>query len=61
MRFRLSAALMLSGAGSVGAQVIWSKLFALGLGHESSSLLLVVSAVMTGLALGALWWTPSRF
>lgn len=61
MRFRLSAALVLSGAGSVGAQVLWSKLFGLGLGHESVSVLLVVCAVMVGLALGALWWTPQRF
>ena len=61
MRFRLSVALALSGAGSVGAQVVWSKLFAQGLGHEMTSVVSVVCAVMFGFAGGAFLWKPTRF
>jgi spermidine synthase len=56
-----------SGLGSLGAQVAWAKLFAIGLGHEVPSVLSVVTTVMLGLALGsALWslrpseWSPLR-
>lgn len=42
--------------GSLGAQVIWAKLFAIGLGHEIPSVFSVVSAVMAGLAVGSLGW-----
>ena len=47
---------LLSGMGSLGAQVIWAKLFAIGLGHEIPSVFSVVSAVMAGLAVGSLGW-----
>lgn len=53
---RLWIACILSGAGSLGAQVTWAKQFALALGHESSSVLAVLTAVMAGFAIGAFLW-----
>ena len=54
------AVFFLSGLGSLGAQVVWTKLFALGLGHEVPSVMAVVTAVMAGLALGSAAWRSGR-
>jgi spermidine synthase len=43
----------LSGAAALGYQLIWSRMFAVGLGQEMSSVLAVVSAFMGGMSLGA--------
>lgn len=43
----------LSGVAGLGYQMVWSRVFALGLGHEIPSVLAVVSAFFGGLALGA--------
>src|SRR6476620_4399468 len=48
----------LSGAAGLGYQLIWSKLFALGLGHEVPAVLGVLTAFMVGMALGA--WLLDR-
>lgn len=53
----LSWVFLLSGLGSLGAQVGWAKLFAIGLGHEVPAVLSVVTTVMMGLALGSAAWT----
>jgi len=42
-----------SGAAGLGSQIVWAKMFALGLGHEVPATLAVVAAFMGGLALGA--------
>src|ERR1043166_667619 len=47
-----------SGAAGLGYQLIWSKLFALGLGHEVPAVLGVLTAFMVGMALGA--WLLDR-
>jgi spermidine synthase len=43
----------LSGAAGLGYQIAWTRMFAVGLGHEMPALLAVVAAVMGGMALGA--------
>jgi len=48
----------LSGAAGIGYQLIWTKLFAAGLGHEMISLVAVISAFFAGLAAGG--WTLGR-
>src|SRR5207237_8876408 len=45
----------LSGAAGLGYQMVWSKMFAAGLGHEMPAVLAVVCAFMGGMAIGA--WT----
>src|SRR5262245_4181481 len=45
----------LSGAACLGYQMVWTKMFATGLGHEMPAVLAVVCAFMGGMALGA-WW-----
>lgn len=55
-----------SGAAALGWQLVWSKLFAIGLGHEFPAALGVVSAFMAGMALGSFgagrWMRrPGRF
>lgn len=47
------AIFFLSGIAGLGYQMVWSKMFALGLGHEMPSVLAVVAAFFGGLALGA--------
>jgi spermidine synthase len=47
-----------SGAAALGYQLIWSKLFAIGLGHEMPAVLATVAAFMGGMALGA--WRLDR-
>ena len=52
----LAAALVflffLSGAAGLGWQVVWTKSFAAGIGHEFPAMLAVVTAFMSGLAIG---------
>src|SRR5258706_10828874 len=48
----------LSGAAALGYQLIWSKIFAVGLGHEMASVLAVICAFMGGMSLGA--WFSQR-
>lgn len=47
------AVLIVSGLSGLGCQVLWSRMFALGLGQELPALLAVVAAFFGGLALGA--------
>ena len=42
-----------SGSAGLGYQMVWSRMFATGLGHEMPSVLAVVFAFMGGMALGA--------
>ena len=49
----------LSGVSGLGYQMVWTKMFALGLGHEMPSVLAVVAAFFGGLALGA-WALDKR-
>jgi spermidine synthase len=50
--------LALSGAASLSYQVVWTRVFAAGLGSETPAVLAVVSAVMAGLGIGA--WLADR-
>lgn len=62
VRSRLSAFYLLffiSGGAALGYQIVWSRLFAFGLGHELPSVLAVVAAFFAGVALGA-WWFGKR-
>lgn len=43
----------LSGVAGLGYQMVWSRLFTTGLGHEMPSVLAVVAAFFGGLALGS--------
>lgn len=43
----------LSGAASLGYEILWTRMFAVGLGHEIVSMLGVVSAFFSGISLGA--------
>ena len=54
----LSLLFLLSGFCGVGYQLIWTKQFTAGLGHEMPALLAVMSAFFAGLALGA--WKLDR-
>src|SRR5213593_102873 len=47
-----------SGSAGLGYQMVWSKMFAAGLGHEMPAVLAVLCAVMGGMALGA--WRLDR-
>ena len=47
--------LFLSGFAGLGYEVVWTRMLAVGLGHEIVALLAVVAAFFSGLALGA--WT----
>lgn len=49
-----------SGAAALGCQLIWSKLFALGLGQDFSAILAVICAFMAGMALGS-WFLDKPF
>ncbi len=60
MRHWLPYSIMwLSGIAGLGEQMVWARLFAVGLGHELPSVLGVVSAFFGGLALGA-WLLDGR-
>jgi spermidine synthase len=47
-----------SGIAGLAYQIVWVRMFALGLGHELPSTLAIVSAFFAGLALGS--WTMDR-
>ena len=47
------ALFFLSGSAGLGYQMVWSKMFGTGLGHEIPAVLAIVSAFMGGMALGA--------
>jgi spermidine synthase len=55
----LYAIFFLSGICGLGYQLVWSRLFAIGLGHELPGVLAVVAAFFGGLALGA-WMLDQR-
>ena len=50
--------LFLSGFAGLGYELVWTRLFAVGLGHEMPAVLAVVAAFFSGLALGA--WCLDR-
>ena len=54
----LHALFLLSGVSALGCQLIWTRMFALGLGHELPAMLAVVAAFFAGFALGA--WALDR-
>lgn len=45
--------LFLSGVAGLGYQLVWTRMFAVGLGHELTSMLAVVAAFFGGLTAGA--------
>src|SRR5207237_8226286 len=49
----LHALFFLSGGAGLGYQMVWSRMFAAGLGHEMPSVLAVVGAFLGGMALGS--------
>src|SRR5437016_4044963 len=49
----LYALFFVSGAAGLGYQMVWSKMFTMGLGHEMPAVLAVVCAFMGGMAIGA--------
>ena len=49
---------LLSGIAGLGYQIVWTKMFTIGLGHEMPSVLAVVGAFFAGLAIGA--WLLDR-
>ena len=57
--------LFLSGIAGLGYELVWIRMFALGMGHEIPSMLAVVGAFFGGLALGAWafdsWVSRSEF
>ncbi len=58
LSFVLYALLFLSGLAALGYEIVWTRMFALGLGHEIASMLAVVAAFFGGLAAGA--WAFDR-
>jgi spermidine synthase len=48
-----------TGATALGYQLVWARMLANSLGHEMPAVLAVVSACMSGMALGA-WWPGTR-
>jgi spermidine synthase len=53
-----SALLFLSGAAALGYQLVWSRVFSTGLGHEAPAMLAVICAFMAGMGGGA--WLLDR-
>src|SRR5205814_6817 len=49
----LQALFFLSGGAGLGYQMVWSRMFAAGLGHEMPSVLAVVGAFLGGMAVGS--------
>lgn len=49
----LHAVFLLSGVAGLGYQIVWTRMFAVGLGHEVPGMLAVVAAFFGGLALGS--------
>ncbi|MBM3845078.1 MAG: hypothetical protein FJ405_02170, partial [Verrucomicrobia bacterium] len=56
----LGLAFAASGFGSLGTQSVLSRWLAQDLGHEVPAVIGLISAVMAGLAAGALWWKKGR-
>lgn len=54
----LHALFVASGVAGLGYQLVWTRMFAVGLGHEAPSMLAVLTAFFAGLALGA--WLLDR-
>ncbi|MBI4664599.1 MAG: fused MFS/spermidine synthase, partial [Verrucomicrobia bacterium] len=52
-RFILFVVFFVSGVCGLGHQMVWSRVFGLGLGHELPAVLAVVTAFFGGVALGA--------
>src|SRR5688500_16940010 len=50
----------LSGAAGLGYQVVWAKAFAAAVGHEFPTMLAVVTAFMSGMAIGSALLTRCR-
>ena len=50
----------MSGAAGLGYQVVWAKAFAAAVGHEFPTMLAVVTAFMSGMAIGCALLTRSR-
>ena len=50
---------LLSGAAGLGFQMVWVRMFAAGLGHETPAVLAVTTAFLGGLAVGA-WFLDGR-
>lgn len=55
----LPALFFCSGAAGLGYQMVWTRMFAVGLGHEMPAVLAVVAAFLGGIALGA-WALDGR-
>ncbi|MCX6871537.1 MAG: hypothetical protein NTY84_13120 [Verrucomicrobia bacterium] len=53
--FGLTLAVGASGASALGLQMVWARMFALGLGQELPSTLGVITAFFGGLAVGSRW------
>ena len=49
----LYATLFLSGFAGLGYEMVWTRMLAVGLGHEIVAVLAVIAAFFTGMALGA--------
>jgi spermidine synthase len=52
-RLALHILFFLSGVAALGYQLVWSKMFSTGLGHEMPAVLAIIGAFMAGMALGA--------
>jgi spermidine synthase len=60
-RFHLAALytlVFLSGFAGLGYEMVWTRLFTVGLGHETPAVLAMLAAFFSGLALGA--WSLDR-
>lgn len=55
----LYVAFLLSGVAGLGFEVVWARMWSIGLGHEVPSILAVVAAFFGGFALGA-WLLDHR-
>jgi spermidine synthase len=63
MYFRARSGVLLlffcSGAAGLGYQMVWVRMFAAGLGHETPAMLAVAGAFLAGMAVGA-WFLDRR-
>jgi spermidine synthase len=53
MHLALYVIFFLSGIAGLGYEIVWTRMFAIGLGHEMPSMLAVVAAFFGGLTIGA--------
>jgi predicted membrane-bound spermidine synthase len=51
--------MVMSGFAGLGYEIVWTRMLAVGLGHEIIAVLAVVASFFTDLALGASAWTVS--